>query len=54
LGVHQNTPRQWADKKLVNAVMLPSGHRRFTVEEIDRMRRTMGLDSADERSLDDV
>ena len=44
LGVHQNTLRQWTDKGIVKAVMLPSGHRRYTRQEIERMRREMGYD----------
>ena len=44
LGVHQNTLRSWADKGLVRHVKLPSGHRRFTATEVERLRREMGLD----------
>lgn len=47
LGVHQNTLRTWADKGLVAHVKLPSGYRRFTVAEIARLRREMGLESAE-------
>ena len=47
LGVHQNTLRTWADKGLVAHVKLPSGYRRFTVAEIDRLRREMGLEPAE-------
>ena len=43
LGVHQNTLRNWADKGLVPVVKLPSGYRRFRPEEIEQVRRTMGL-----------
>jgi DNA-binding transcriptional MerR regulator len=43
IGVHPNTLRSWADKGLVDAVRLPSGYRRFTMEEIHRIRRDMGL-----------
>jgi putative resolvase len=45
LGVHQNTLRQWADKGLVPHVKFPSGHRRFTVAAIERLRQQMGLDA---------
>ncbi len=44
LGVHQNTLRSWADKGLVKHVKLPSGYRRFTLAEVNRLRREMGLD----------
>jgi excisionase family DNA binding protein len=55
LGVHQNTLRQWTDKGIVKAVMLPSGHRRYQQQEIERMRREMGFDSpsAVDGSVDD-
>ncbi|HET8630747.1 MAG TPA: MerR family transcriptional regulator [Thermomicrobiales bacterium] len=43
LGVHPNTLRAWADKGLVPHVKLPSGYRRFTVAEIERVRQQMGL-----------
>ncbi len=46
IGVHPNTLRSWADRGLVQMVKLPSGYRRFTLEEIERVRREMGL-SAD-------
>jgi excisionase family DNA binding protein len=41
LGVHQNTLRQWVDKGLVPAVILPSGYRRFSREMVDEMKRKM-------------
>jgi DNA-binding transcriptional MerR regulator len=44
IGVHPNTLRSWADKGLVGAVRLPSGYRRFTLEEIRRVRKEMGLE----------
>ena len=44
LGVHPNTLRTWADKGLVPHVKLPSGYRRFTVAEVERLRREMGLE----------
>ncbi len=47
LGVHQNTLRTWADKGLVAHVKLPSGYRRFTVAEIERLRQEMGLEAAE-------
>ena len=54
LGVHPNTLRKWADKGLVPTVKLPSGYRRFTTAEVERMRRAMGLDpAANEQKEDD-
>ena len=47
LGVHQNTLRSWADKGPVRHARLPSGHRRFTADEVARQRREMGLDEDD-------
>ena len=44
LGVHADTLRAWADKGMVPVVRLPSGYRRFRPEEIERVRREMGLD----------
>ena len=44
LGVHADTLRAWADKGMVPVVRLPSGYRRFHPEEIERVRREMGLD----------
>jgi excisionase family DNA binding protein len=41
LGVHSNTLRGWADRGLVPAVRLPSGHRRFEPEQIERIKREM-------------
>ena len=47
LGVHPNTLRSWADKGMVPVVMLPNGYRRFAFEEIEQVRRAMGLDRTD-------
>jgi len=47
LGVHANTLRGWADRGLVKAIRLPSGHRRFTPAEIDRIRLEMGFDETE-------
>ena len=44
LGVHPNTLRTWADKGLVRHVKLPSGYRRFSVQEVERLRQEMGLE----------
>ncbi len=41
LGVHPNTLRKWADDGMVPYLKLPSGHRRFVVEEIEAFRRDM-------------
>jgi putative resolvase len=41
LGVHPNTLRGWVDRGLVPAVRLPSGHRRFEPEQIERIKREM-------------
>ena len=41
LGVHPNTLRGWVDRGLVPAVRLPSGHRRFEPEQIERIKQDM-------------
>lgn len=42
LGVHENTIRNWVDRGLLRAIVLPgSGFRRFPQEEVERMRREM-------------
>lgn len=38
LGVHENTLRRWETAGLIHAVRLPSGVRRFPVQEIARLR----------------
>ena len=43
LGVYTNTLRSWADKGLVDHVRLPSGYRRFRLEDIQAMQVEMGL-----------
>ncbi len=51
VGVHPNTLRNWANRGLVEAVRLPSGHRRFTIAEIHRIREEMGLEDSPEGKL---
>jgi len=42
LGVHENTIRNWEDKRVLHGIRLPgSGFRRFPREEIERMQREM-------------
>jgi len=45
IGVHANTLRAWADKGLVKHVKTPTGYRRFSPEEIERLREEMGFES---------
>jgi excisionase family DNA binding protein len=45
LGVSVATLRAWVKKGWINAVIYPSGFRRFTEEEIERRRREMGIDT---------
>ncbi len=42
-GVHQSTIRNWADDGRVPVIRLPSGHRRFDAQEIERIRRETGV-----------
>ena len=41
LGVSPNTLRAWVDKGLVPATILPSGHRRFSPEQIEQIKQGM-------------
>jgi excisionase family DNA binding protein len=43
LGVHQQTLRKWVDDGKVPSVRLPSGYRRFTREQLDQIKRDMGI-----------
>ncbi len=39
LGVHENTLRRWEKEGLIDACRLPSGVRRFRVDEIAQLQR---------------
>jgi excisionase family DNA binding protein len=41
LGISQDTLRRLADSGRIRAMTLPSGHRRFEVEEIERAKRDL-------------
>lgn len=41
LGVHQNTLRRWANAGKVPHIRLPSGQRRWTLEQVEQIRATM-------------
>jgi len=41
LGVHPNTLRGWVDRGLVPAIRLPSGYRRFSLEQVAQVKRDM-------------
>jgi hypothetical protein len=41
LGVHENTLRGWEKAGLIPAVRLPSGVRRFRVEDVDQLSQEM-------------
>jgi excisionase family DNA binding protein len=42
LGVHENTVRNWQKRGLIRAMRLPgSGYRRFSADDVERMRREM-------------
>jgi excisionase family DNA binding protein len=55
LGVHENTLRRWEKNGLVRAVRLPSGVRRFRVDEVERLRAEIygGAGSESSRSYHD-
>lgn len=44
LGVHPNTLRAWVDKGLVPATHLPSGHRRFSQDQLAQIQQVMRAD----------
>jgi len=41
IGVHPNTLRAWSDKGMVPVTRLPSGYRRFSLEQIEQIQREM-------------
>ena len=42
LGVHENTVRNWHKRGLLRAMALPgSGYRRFSPDDVDRLRHEM-------------
>jgi excisionase family DNA binding protein len=46
LGVHPKTLRAWVDKGQVPAVKLPSGYRRFTLEQLAAIKEQLGMGKA--------
>jgi excisionase family DNA binding protein len=54
LGVHENTIRRWEDRGLLRAVRLPSGVRRFRVEDVEALREQMFNGFAPLREDEDV
>lgn len=47
LGISQGTLRGYAEKGIVPVITLPSGHRRFKPEDIERLRNEWGIHDAD-------
>lgn len=43
VGVHPNTLRVWADKGIVPHVKLPSGYRRFAIEDLQEFRESLEM-----------
>ncbi len=42
LGVHENTVRNWEERGILRAVRLPgSGYRRFSIQDVERLRAEM-------------
>jgi len=39
LLVSNRTIQRWADKSIIKAIKLPSGHRRFDAKEVDKIKR---------------
>lgn len=44
LGISQGTLRVYADKGIIPVITLPSGHRRFKPEDVERLRKEWGID----------
>ena len=47
LGVHPNRLREWEKKGLIRSIRLPSGHRRYPTEEIDRILKAGGMNETE-------
>jgi len=43
LGVHPHTLRRWVSQGKVQAIELPSGYRRFTIEQLDKIKMDLGI-----------
>jgi excisionase family DNA binding protein len=41
LGVHPNTLRKWADEGLVQHIRLPSGYRRFDIQDLEEFKESL-------------
>jgi excisionase family DNA binding protein len=39
LKVSSRTIQRWADKKIIKATVLPSGHRRFDETEVNKIKQ---------------
>lgn len=50
LLVSQSTVRGWSEKGILPVIKLPSGHRRFRVADVDKLRTDMGLDPIEPES----
>ena len=42
LGVSVDTVRRWSDEGVIEAIVLPSGHRRYRVEDIESLLAARG------------
>lgn len=47
LGISQGTLRIYAEKGTIPVIKLPSGHRRFRLDDVERLRREWGIDDSD-------
>ncbi len=52
LGISPGTLRGYADKGMIPVVTLPSGHRRFRIVDVQRLREDMGIDPKEESKGD--
>jgi excisionase family DNA binding protein len=53
LGVHPKTLRRWTDAGRLPFIRLPSGHRRFRADLIERLTREIGPVAAEPETRDE-
>lgn len=53
LGIAPNTLRAWVDKGLVPCIITPTGYRRFTREQVERIKVGMGRPGPKPKEKDD-
>jgi hypothetical protein len=41
LGVHENTVRNWIDRRLLDGYLMPTGRRKLRLDSVERLEREM-------------